>query len=217
MHAFLQRQTLRHAGLATLFTGAACLPRLLAWNHPRHTLGVLVAGLLGCAFCLWGFVFAWHEQESGRKVILLRPRRPLWIGSTATGAAAALLAHFGLDPLARTVDPANFPANTTEWAAMTLFTLGFEQLFLCFAPFAFWARLFHRVDLAFWLTLASGIGVLALKFAAAGMTDSTLMLIVVGTGRLILSAITLYFYLQGGLLVATWWLLLLQSRHLLVL
>ena len=50
--------------------------------------------------------------------------------------------------LLRLLAPTDFPHNPTQWFEHLCFSLALEQVFLCFAPFAFFVRLLPRVKAA---------------------------------------------------------------------
>lgn len=202
------------AALAALLTAAASYPRLASWDNVPAKTWLLLWVLLLSAYILWSFVFAWHEKESGRKVFTFEPRPRLWLTVTAAGIGAAAVLYFAIDPLSRQIAPLQFPKDFNGWLANLLFTLGFEQLFVCFAPFAFFVRLAHRRDVAFILTVLFGVLILCLQLSAADQLVLSALAVKLLVARIAVNSLALWFYLQGGLWTAWWWSFLINTRHL---
>lgn len=97
---------------------------------------------------------------------------------------------------------------------MVLFSLAFNQLFLVFAPFAWAMRLFQNVAMAAILTILFGVFVLLIKNHASPSPMPVAMLLGLLVVRLTVGALSVHFFLRGGVLLVSWWGLLLESRHL---
>jgi hypothetical protein len=163
---------------------------------------------------LWAFVFAWHLKYTGQPVFKAR-MDPLLLGMVTTaGIGAALLLFFVMDPRIRDLTPADYPRNVAEWAAMTLFSLAFTQVFLVFAPFAWLMRLFREKSAAIGLTAMFGFFVIVLKNQSSPTPIPIDMFSALLAFRVATGLFSIYCYLQGGALLLWWWVLLLESRHL---
>src|SRR5207247_4066643 len=103
------------------------------------------------------------------------------------------------------------------WRAMTLFNLAFDQLFLCFAPFAFFVRLLHNQKAAAGLTVLFGVMLLCLRIKSLAPLVSAFFIAELFVWRTAAGFLTVYFYLKGGAPLVWWWVLLLQLRHLIAL
>ncbi len=214
MRALGQPEVIKSAALAALFTSVACCPRLTLapqLHYPTWYMESLV--FLG-GTVLWAFVFAWHTKYSGHPVFNLNLAPRPWSLATVLGIVMAVLLQLLLDPALRVRTPEDYPTNVTEWVAMTLFSLGFTQLFLVFAPFAWLLRLFRRVDVATVLTVLFGLFVFAVKNRAAPIPIPPLMLVGLLTFRVVGGFLSVYFFLRGGVLLVWWWTMLIHLRHL---
>jgi hypothetical protein len=155
---------------------------------------VLLGGII-----LWGFVFAWHTQNTQRPVFTLKVASGLLVLATITGLAAALFWHFALDPWLRVKVPEDYPTTFEQWLAMSLFSLGLKQLFVVFAPFAWLIRLLGKKGPAFILTVLFGLAVVVIREyrSPAPMVAEPFflgLLAVRGIGE----ALSVYLYLRGG-------------------
>ena len=147
--------------------GAAALPRLYLWQDRTDAVWFL-AGMLGwCLFMLWGFVFAWEPIYGQAKPFTFHKSAKVWGILTLSGVAAAAVLHVGLDPTYRPMFPKEYPNDPEEWIAFTLFNLSHTDLFLCFAPMAFFARLIPNATWVMGLTIGSTCWCSALKPAVA--------------------------------------------------
>jgi hypothetical protein len=208
-----QTGTLKSAALAASATALACYPRLALWPDRPHPLWYLEAMVFVGAFVLWAFVFAWHTRYTGRPVFMLRLEKASWMTATLAGIAFALALHLLQDPAVRQASPDEYPAGWSEWVAVTLFILGFGQLYFIFAPFAFFIRLFRNPNLALVLTILFAVFVLFLK--AGSSTNPFPLLAVRLLARAVLATLAALVYLRGGI-VPAWWLgFLTEARHLL--
>jgi hypothetical protein len=163
---------------------------------------------------LWGFVFAWHTKYTGLPVIANRVQvKYLW-AATFTGLVAATFLGLSVDPQVRRITPEDYPNTFYQWLAMTLFSLGFTQLFMVFAPFAWLLRLFQSKAVAVALTVVFGVVVLLIKNHSSQTPLPFGLLAGMLFVRVASGLLMLYCYLRGGMLLAWWWALLAQSRHL---
>jgi hypothetical protein len=119
-----------------------------------------------------------------------------------------------VDPSLRAATPRDYPATFWQWAAMTLFTLSFAQLFLVLAPFAWSARLFRRRDAAAILTVLFGVFVLILKHYRVPTPTPVLLFSELLLFRAVSGAMSVWLLLRGGVLLVWWWDLLIQARYL---
>ena len=100
---------------------------------------------------------------------------------------------------------------------MTLFVAAFIQLFLCFAPMAFFLRLLQSPLYAATATVC--LGILVTFFKLQGTPEPVPILTAAGIMgvRGVSMSLSVWFYWEGGILLALWWTLLLELRHLVVL
>jgi len=199
---------------AALGTSIACYPRLAMWSQRPQALWVLVCVLFASAWVIWGFALAWHEKYTGRPMAP-RPLNPrLWALAMLAAAIIGAVFHFVFDPLIRAHAPGDLPGSLEEWAAMTLFAMAFQQLFLVFGPLAFFARILGNGRAAVYLTLFFGGVVIAAKaqpltaqlpwYGGAGFLAF----------RMLAGLLTIFFYMRGGIPLAYGWTLALQLRLL---
>jgi len=207
-------EVLKYSVAAAAMGCILCLPRLWLWPARKHPLWYLEAVLFLGGIVLWAFVFAWHRKYTGQRVFKASID-PLLLGRvTLAGAGAALLLFFVLDPRVRALTPADYPRNLAEWAAMTLFSLAFTQVFLVFAPFAWLMRLFRERSAAIGLTAMFGLFVIVLKNHSSPTPIPMDMFWGLLAFRVAAGLFSIYCYLHGGALLVWWWILLLESRHL---
>jgi hypothetical protein len=214
MRALAQPGVLKAAVIAAAVSALACYPRVAFWPTRKYPIWYLELLLLFGGTVLWAFVFAWHTKYTGGPVLTLK--MPLRTAGLATmlGLCAAALLHVGIDPLLRARTPEDYPATFGQWLAMTLFSLGFTQLFLVFAPFAWLVRLFRARTAAIPLTVLFGAIIMMIKNHAAPQPVPSPLFLELLTVRLVGGLLAIYFYLRGGVLLASWWTLLLQARLL---
>lgn len=213
MRALGRPEVLKSALLAGLGTALACLPRVthaVALKYPVWYLEMLL--FLG-SIVLWAFVFAWHTQYSHRPVFTLQIGWRQFALATCLGILTAFLVSLG-DPALKARTPTDYPRDVYDWAAMTLFSLAFTQLFLIFAPFAWLLRLFRRLPAAVVMTVLFGLFVLAAKNRAPAPPMPPGMMLGLVVYRIISGLLCVYFFLRGGVLLVWWWTLLVQCRHL---
>jgi hypothetical protein len=209
-----QPETLKSAVLAAALTSIACYPRLLLWTKRAHPLWYLEATIFLGAIVLWAFVFAWHSKYCKRPVFTLKLRGATVAAATLAGVLGALALHFFLDPALRLRTPEDYPSNLREWMAITLFTLGFSQLFLLFAPFAWLLRLLRNRRAAAVLTVLFGVFVLVIKTSSSPQPYPAALFAALLLARILSGCLGVYFYLRGGVLLVWWLGLLIEARHL---
>jgi hypothetical protein len=215
MRALVQPRSLGYGAVATVVTTLACYPRLALWPQAQGRMLFLLAVLAWASFFLWDFVFAWHEKYSRATLLQYKISGRLWLLATGCGIASALLMYLLLDPVMQRLTPEDYPHDLKMWAAMTIFALTLGNLFLCFSPFAFFVRLIPSVQFAIWGTIIFNLFVLARKMMLSTAPLSWEVLLALAALRIAATYLTLYFYLKGGLLLVSWWLLVLQMRQLL--
>ena len=214
MRALGQPEVIKSAALAALFTSVASYPRLSMAPQLHYPIWYMEALVFLGGTVLWAFVFAWHTQYSGRPVFNLNLAPGPWFLATALGIVMAVLLQLLLDPALRVRTPEDYPTNVSQWVGMTLFSLGFTQLFLVFAPFAWLLRLFQRVEPAVVLTVLFGLFVFWIKNRTAATPIPPLMLVGLLSFRVVGGFLSVYFFLRGGVLLVWWWALLIHFRHL---
>ena len=217
MRSLLQPGVLKSAGIAALITSLVCFPRLALWSDPPHQLWFLSLTLAWASFILWSFVFGWRPQNAHRPILAIKARPVLWSAATLAGLAGAVMLRLFIDSVLQPLVPGDYPDTHEAWLAMTLFTLAFDQLFLCFAPFAFFVRLSQNQRVAAGLTVLFGVALLCLRIKSLAPLVSPFFIAELFVWRTAAGFLTLYFYLKGGALLAWWWVLLLQLRHLITL
>jgi hypothetical protein len=215
MRHLLQPRVLNWAVIAALASALACHPRLSLWiNHPEP-VWYLDGMIFLCGIILWGFVFAWHTQYTGRQVFVLKPESGPFIAATVVAIIAAALFDLLLDPSLRSKMPEDYPADLKHWFAFLLFSLAFNQLFLLFAPFAWLMRLVKNRWVAASLTVLFGVCLLAMKIRSLPTPVPTPLLAAVLAVRIATGFLAVWFYLRGGVLLIWWWTFLFEARHLL--
>jgi len=212
VRAFSQPVVLKNAALAALLTSLASLPQVILWEKRQAPVWYLVAALLLATFVLWAFVFAWHNQYTERNPFTVSRRPQLWFAATAGGILGAVVAQVLTDPKLRAVVPEDFPTDLKSWLASASFTLFFTHLFLIFAPVAFFARLIRKREAVILLTVLFNAFVVLLKATEVPLPPDLAMQMLVM--RIIAVAVSVYFYLEGGIWMLWWMGLLIQARHL---
>ena len=214
MRSLSQPAVMKRAAVAALFTMAACYPRLTLWQERPMLLGFLVTLLGLVSFVMWAFVLGWIPEHA---LTMLFPRRfdsHLWALATVAGLAGGGLLWGAFDPSLRALLPQDYPTTRTAWVTTTLFHLGFVQLFLCFAPLAFFVRLFGDRTVAAALTVLFGLFLLLVQVNAAEVELSGWLVAGMIAVRILFGAVGMYLLLRGGLLPVWWSALLIQSRLL---
>lgn len=214
MRALAQPKVLVQASVAAIVTALAAYPRLAMWSERDKPVLLLEIFLIWAAFVLWSFAFGWHEQYTGRKIINFSASPKLWGWATAAGLSGAGVLLLMVDPQMRLTTPKDFPATHAAWIAMSLFTLAFEPLFFCFAPFAFFMRLIRKPQVAIVLTVLFEVFVLYLKLSLSKTLPSALFVTALVLLRITAGFVSLYLYAQGGALLVWWMVVLVELRHL---
>jgi hypothetical protein len=209
-----QPKVLSSAVTAALASCVAGYPRLAQWTGRQHPIWFLVTVLFVCAWVLWAFVLAWHDRYLRRPVVAKNLELKVFGMVTGIGVVIGAIHYFYFDPIVKAKMPDAFPTTLPEWVGMTLFSLAFQQLFLVFAPLAFFSRILNSGRLAIILTVFFG-GLIIMAKAQPAMASmpwliSSGFLVV----RMVAGLLTIYFYLRGGIVLAYWWGLILQSREL---
>jgi hypothetical protein len=206
---------MKSAAIAAMAVALACCPRLALWPNRSYPIWYLEAILLLGGFVLWAFVFAWHTKYSGRPVFAFKPPVNPFVLATLAGIVMAAVLHGFVDPLFRAGTPEDYPADFRQWIAMTLFSLGFTQLFLVFAPFDWSLRLSRRRWFAILFTVLFGVFVLVVKTrsSATELAPSLFWLLIFI--RSVISILSVWFYSRHGVVLVWWWGFVLQTRHLL--
>jgi hypothetical protein len=137
-----------------------------------------------------------------------------FVAATMAGICGAIALHFFPDPSLRLATPDDFPDDLEQWLAMVLFLLSFSQLFLVFAPFAWLIRLFQNRHIAMAMTVLLGVFVLFLKSRSSPTPIPPLLFAALLIVRIVSGILSVLFYLRGGLVLAWWWGLLIEARHL---
>lgn len=202
------------AAAAAALTALACYPRLTLWFDRPRDVSFLEAAVFGSAFFLWGAVFAWHEKYSGRPAVDISFRKVPWAAATVLGLAGAALMTAFLDPVLRPLAPEVYPTTIQGWLAQAFFTTTFTQLCLCFAPLAFALRLLPTPPHAAVTAVVWAMAVTVLKFYGLPQPVAPLVSVAVLAARGVSAALCVWFYWEGGLLLALWWTVLLELRHL---
>jgi len=214
MRSLAQPAALRASFIAALLSALACWPRLALWFERQDALAFLLGAVFVCAFFLWNFVFAWHEQYSQRPVFV-KPEPKLWAAVTAAAVGVALAKLFLIDPVLRPLRPDDFPKDLASWGAMALFGMALTSLLLLFAPFAFFMRLTRRVKWSAAGTIL--VGVFVAFFAAESKEPPLPAHVLAGVlvGWAAGGVWAVWLYLRGGAGLVWWWGAIVQARHLL--
>lgn len=213
MRSFAQPAVLWRAALAGALTAAACYPRLAHWTHRPDAVWFLDAALGWAGFVMWAAVLAWQERYGRREVFPKRVSARLWLVTLALGASGAVMSFFWGDPLLRQLAPTDFPHNPAQWVEHLLFNLALEQVFLCFAPFAFSVRLWPNAKAAAVCTVLFGLLVFTLKLGGNVAAISWPTLAGMMFFRALHSAVTVWLYLRGGVWLVWLFATLLLARH----
>ena len=215
MRSLAQPEVLKLAGTGALASALACYPRLSLWPHRNYPIWYLEAIIFLGGIFLWAFVFAWHTKYAQRRVVAFQMELTPFVLATLAGIVAAVILHLALDPSLRLKTPEDYPARLDQWIAMTLFSLALTQLFLVFAPFAWSLRVFQSRPVAILFTVLFGVFVMMLKTRTSLTPLPSSLFWALILARIVVGGLSLYFYWRGGLMLASWWVLLLQARHLL--
>jgi hypothetical protein len=216
MRNLAQPRVLKLAGIAALATTLACYPRLSFWLNRAFPIWYLEAILFCCSIILWSFVFAWHTQYAHQPVFTLKIEPRLFAVVTVTGIVVATVFHLFLDPSLRLKLTEDYPVNPEQWFALVLFSTVFNQLFLVFAPFAWFIRLFQNRWVATCLTVLLSVIVMAIKIRSTPAPFPPPLFAALLAGRVVMGFLAVTFYLRGGVLLSWWWTLLIEARHLVI-
>ncbi|MBI3191335.1 MAG: hypothetical protein HYZ36_01635, partial [Pedosphaera parvula] len=122
-----------------------------------------------------------------------------------------------VDPVFRALTPQDYPTSVKSWLAMTLFGLALEPVFLCFAPFAFFVRLFQSPRAAAALTVLWGLFVMYLKISSSRVPLGAGLVLELALLRVVFAALAVWFYLRGGVWLVIYCGVWFHARHLPVL
>jgi hypothetical protein len=211
----VKTEVVQSAALATLAGALVCYPRLALWSERSFPIWYLEAVLLLGGFVLWAFVYAWHTKYTGQPVLTLKLSTAPLLLATLAGIFMAVLLHWFIDPAFRARTPEDYPAELQQWIAMTLFSLGFTQLFLVFAPFDWSVRLTKQRWIAMLFTVLFGVFVLVVKTRSSPSPLAPSLFWLLILVRAATSFLSVWFYARHGMILAWWWGFLLQARHLL--
>jgi hypothetical protein len=206
-------KVLNSAAIAALFSVLLCYPGFALWADRKFPIFYLEMVLFVGGFILWAFVLAWHSEYTHRPVFTWNIGTIPFAVATGAGIAAAAFLYTCVDPMLRRVVPGDYPSDLKHWVAMALFGLGFGQLFFVFAPFAWLMRLFKHQEPAIAFTVLFGTAVMAYKFQSGGISFPFPQFALILLTRILLAWLSVVFYLRGGVLLALWWGLLLELRH----
>lgn len=213
MRSLAEPRVLLRASLAGALTALACYPRLAHWTRREDDVWFLVAVAAWAGFVMWAAVFAWHERHGGGEVFPKQIPVRLWLAALALGASGAVVSFFWGDPLLRRLAPTDFPHNASAWLEHLLFNLALEQLFLCFAPIAFFVRLLPGVKPAAAATVVFSLLVFGLKLRGVAHDLAPALVLGLVGFRALHSAVTVWLYLRGGVWLTWLFALMLQARH----
>jgi hypothetical protein len=214
MHSLVQIDTMRSAAIAAAISGLVCYPRLAIWTGRPNSLWFMLTMLVLVSFMLWSFVFGWYPRFMSRPVVHFHPGRGVWVLAVAGGLIGGMILRFGVDPILRAARPGDYPASAAEWIVFTLFSLGFSQLFVSYAPLSFFLRLFGRATAAIGLTVLFGLGLLAAQLQGTGVELEPSFLVSLYLIRALFGVMSGILFLHGGLLPTMSWALLLELRLL---
>jgi hypothetical protein len=215
MRRLAQPQVVTSAAIAAALSAILSVPRLVLWENRPFSIWYFEASILFCGFVLWAFVFAWHTEYTHRPVFTLKIKSTVLAAATIAGIVIGLALHFWSDPLIRPAAPKDFPADVKHWAAATVFSLAFTQLFLLYAPFDWAIRLFRNETVALWITVSFGVLVLLLRNNSLPSELSAWLLTALIAFKIAGIFFGVWFYLRGGIFLVWWLEFLLESRHLL--
>jgi hypothetical protein len=201
MQSLLQVPVFFRATVAALLTAAACYPRLAMWPERPSSVWELEFILLTCTGVLWGFVFAWHQEYSGRPVLTFKLRRNDVLTALGAGVGIALLMYLVFDPVLRVQAPKEYPTTVALWAAMSLFGCALQPLFFLFAPMALCLRLTQSRRASMVMTILFVLFLVALKVRENQVSLPPVMAAAFAITRMLAAFLALHFYLRGGLLL----------------
>lgn len=170
--------------------------------------------LAWCIFVLWGFVFAWEPIFGQSDPFKCRNEPVKWASIVLGAALLGIFLHFLTDPPFRAVFPKDFPNSFSAWIAHTLFAVAFIELFLCYAPLAFFARLFRNQIGVICLTLALNLFILAVKLGSVPTLPPALAVIALVEYRVLVTFAAIRLYRWSGVGAVSFLVVMIQARHL---
>lgn len=191
-----------------------CLPRITSWQERTDAFWFLALVLAWCLFVMWGFVFAWESVHGLAKPLAFPGNIKIWATLPIIGLALGTFLRLAVDPAFRAVFPRDYPISVSGWIHQTLFQLAFVEVFLCYAPLAFFARLCPNHNVVAGLVVGLNVFVLVVKLGTVPELppiDSVGALFAYRAGVTI-GAIWLYRW--GGIWPVSLLVLTIQSRHL---
>ena len=214
MRRLVEPSVLKHATLAAVVTALACYPRFLLWDKRVVPVWFLEVVIFVTSIVLWSFVFAWHTTYGNRPFWVSKPGLKWFFATTVAALVAGAVSHVFFDPPLRSIAPDDFPPDLSHWFADLLFAVAFNQLFLVYAPFAWSIRLFRRQTMAAVLTVFFGLFILVNKLSTYAAPISPSLYLALLIGKIISGILVITFYLRGGWLLASWWMVLVETRYL---
>ena len=167
---------------------------------------------------MWGSVFAWEKKYGAADPLPFKRSPRVWTTILIGGVIAAILAAKFTAPAIRKIMPDQYPESLGEVLAYVAFYVAFyvalEQIFICFAPLAFFARLSGKPALAAGMTVGVSLAVLWVKLGTAVAPPSTGLVIWLFAFRLAHSVASIGLYRWGGIWPVYALALILQSRLL---
>lgn len=206
-------EVVKFAALAALAGCMICYPRLAYWPKPPYPVWYLEAVLLACGFVLWAFVFAWHAENTKQPPFNIKVKIRPYIVVTLVGLVIGVLLYEFVDPAFRERMPEDYPASFGEWIARTLFSLGFTQLLLVFAPFEWSVRLTKRRWIGIVFTVLFGVFIVLAKSRSAPTQVPPSLLLPLLIARAATAFLTVWLYSRYGVILVWWWSFLIQTRH----
>lgn len=213
MDALVRKDTLIAASTAASVSALACYPRLALWTDRPNALWFTWSILLLSSFILWSFVFAWYPSSLGLPVIR-KPRARVWFLTAIAGPVSALVLLIIVDPTLRGIRPTDYPTSPTTWLAAALFNLAFSQLFVCYAPLAFFLRLTRHPTTTVAFTVLFGLALLTAQIHSSNIEISAGFALTLFSIRALFGTLSAIIFLRGGLLPAATWSLILDVRLL---
>ncbi|MGB0581250.1 MAG: hypothetical protein ACPGVU_16245 [Limisphaerales bacterium] len=215
MRLLAQPDILRSAGLASVVSGLLCFPRLQAAQRYEEMLIFAVLMLFWCQFVLWAFVFAWEPAYGKAEPLTIQRNPKHWALLMAGGVMVAGYQYFLVDPGYRAVAPNEYPYTFNAWWRQVLFTMAFSELFLCYAPLAFFVRLAQDEEWAMKLTVGFNVFFVAVKLFTMPQAPGAATIIALLILRLGIAYAAVRLYRWSGILAVSLLVLITQSRHLL--
>jgi hypothetical protein len=211
--ALVRKDTLIAATTAAAVSALASYPRLALWTDRPNALWFTWSILLLSSFILWSFVFAWYPSALGLPVIR-NPRPPVWLATAIAAPLGAIVLLLIVDPILLAIRPADYPTSLASWLAATLFNLTFSQLFVCYAPLAFFLRLTRRPTTTVAFTVLFGLALLTAQIHSSHIDISPRFALTLFSLRALFGTVSAFLFLRGGLLPAASWSLILDLRLL---